>query len=302
MAVLHEAVSSRNSPVFFDLLRLIRAAFPFFLLLVLLVFAEARLDDDALEDVRWLHRPCHLNCTRWTLVGSGHVTEQEYESINNAQGCVAWFSEIVKGMKIDMFVARHGAFRPNWNGIIPRDVPQCPVLVDPVSIARANDALWAGGYLDPIFVYERAPSYNHPNPKVSPNARIFPGCTTCNDDRSACMHGKHKNGPSTGAALISYLQGVQTVQRIDTYGMTFDYQYGLDYHIDFVRPLVRQCCTKCVFHSVPTTRVKPEWSLDEHRSSMQAVQSANAARRDSLRNKLAALRQRPKPWIQHGRR
>ena len=261
----------------------------------------------SVSSIPWLQKPCHLNCKKWTIVGSGKITMEEYRTIDSADGCVAWFSKLRKymaGNKISLLVSRHAEEREGWSRI-PTNTPLCPILHHNSSIVRKNHRFWTGGYLDPIWIYEKylaLSTREYPDHVATPNTRLFPGCPFCNTAAgNPCAHGSGRNGPSTGAAFVSYLQSASAVERIDTYGMTFGLQekYGYDFHIDFLAPIVRQCCTKCVFHGA---QLKREELFKNVKTNVHAAHSAAVARRDSLRGKLAALRQRPKPWIQHGRR
>ncbi len=68
----------------------------------------------SVSSIPWLQKPCHLNCKKWTIVGSGKITMEEYRTIDSADGCVAWFSKLRKymaGNKISLLVSRHAEER-----------------------------------------------------------------------------------------------------------------------------------------------------------------------------------------------
>ncbi|XRB00935.1 hypothetical protein NFJ02_10g02850 [Pycnococcus provasolii] len=79
----------------------------------------------SVSSIPWLQKPCHLNCKKWTIVGSGKITMEEYRTIDSADGCVAWFSKLRKymaGNKISLLVSRHAEEREGWSRI-PTNTP-----------------------------------------------------------------------------------------------------------------------------------------------------------------------------------
>lgn len=50
--------------------------------------------------------------------------------------------------------------------------------------------------------------------------------------------------------MLSALNSLKEIDQLHVFGMNFA---GGFHHIDFVNPIVEQCCSKCVFHPTPTS-------------------------------------------------
>ena len=221
--------------------------------------------------------PCHLGCESWIVVGNGGVGKEQYEAIDRSSACVAYFGRLrsfQSGGRISLLVSRHGSRRPRWSEV-PSRTPVCPVVASLDTIPRGRDA-WPGGYLDPIHVYEK--DYADRG-ELEPSASLFQRCPVCAD--GSCMHSRAPNGPSTGAAFLSYLEDQATVRQIDVYGMTFQ-NHNAKFHVDWlVDRLVARCCPKCRIHAASSA---PPPSLFRTLSSFARVgvrpgQPASALRR-----------------------
>ena len=104
-------------------------------------------------------------------------------------------------------------------------------------------------FLLPILIYE--PSKGAEN-DLTTDARVFADCTQCE-----CRQNASAMGPSTGAAVIDALSGIQHVERIEVFGMNWASTVA---HIDFVdKTMVTRCCTKCVIHATPDDAYGDEW-------------------------------------------
>ena len=104
-----------------------------------------------------------------------------------------------------------------------------------------------------IEVYEADTSNND----VPSSLRLFSKCSSCHDE---CYHNASAWGPSTGSAVIDYLEYLTTVDRIDVFGMNWR---GNSKHIDFMDPtIVKRCCTKCVFHDTLDDTYGDEYGMN----------------------------------------
>lgn len=114
----------------------------------------------------------------------------------------------------------------------------------PITITNDNIKLFKktkNKLLKPILIYED--SYKK-NSELSGNTSLF----NLNEEKY-----QQKNtlyGPSSGAALISEIDKIDSIDKIYIFGMNFN--GGPQYHLDFKYPfLVKKHCQKCIFHPTP---------------------------------------------------
>lgn len=174
-------------------------------------------------------------CPRLAVVGNGPLHDNDYSHIASAQ-CIIRFNDVDNwkpGDSTDVRVVRHpSAIDADWI-----DAPIWHIAVFP---EQAPDV--PGEALTLIF----EPQYGNEN-VASANSRIFPRCGKCD----YCYENKTFAGPSSGATVISALQGWPHVKSIDVFGMNWHGDARM--HIDFADPqLVKHCCTKCRFHDTLT--------------------------------------------------
>ena len=176
-------------------------------------------------------------CSRLAVVGNGPLHEGDYARIVVAQ-CVVRFNDVDNwktGDSTDVRVVRHpSAIDADWI-----DAPIWHIAVFPQQAPDATDEVLT-------LVFE--PQYGKEN-VASETSRIFPRCDKCDH----CFENKTFAGPSSGAIVISALQGWPHVKSIDVFGMNWHGDPHM--HIDFADPqLVKHCCTKCRFHDTLTDR------------------------------------------------
>lgn len=175
---------------------------------------------------------------RVAVVGNGSIFHEDRAQIERAD-CVIRFNDMKSmrdGERCDVHVSRfaHGTFSGKWE---KRHVHAHSVLPVAVNDEWKDTHLLGENVLETLFVHE--PQFGVMN-RISPRVHLFEGC------RFARTHAETRAGPSTGGAVIDYLQRSPAVVRIDVYGMNWS---GSNWHVDFKHPdLVRQCCSKCVIH------------------------------------------------------
>ena len=171
------------------------------------------------------------------VVGNGVMSERDRSSVAQHDATVFRFNDLNMyrlGERFDVHVVRYPSARPPPR-YAPHDVARW--YVSPVRIAPHPD-----GRIVPIYESQ----YREANVLRADRARLFPDCADC----AFCWHNATYAGPSTGAAVLSELQGNASVRRVDLYGM--NWRGAPDMHVDFRDPtLVRRCCTKCVIHESP---------------------------------------------------
>ena len=182
------------------------------------------------------------NCT---VVGNAELTDAERSEIRwRAQGStVVRFNDLNHALKDDItnvhVVRLPSAWSPRFAVTAPKlYVTPCDRFLPDADVAR-------------IYVHEPQYSSCTRGPR-----RIFAtSCAACGD---RCNANSTYAGPSTGAALLSFLQNMESVATIHVYGMNWN--GSPDMHIDFAdATLVRDCCTKCVVHPTSSLSYGAEW-------------------------------------------
>jgi hypothetical protein len=166
----------------------------------------------------------------WAVVGNGPLHLSDRVKIAQAD-IVVRFNDANNrwsGERTDLHVVRH----PSW-----------------YTFSRINAPVWDVAPLDSLmpihaelklYVYEaQHDDYN----KLNSSARIFERCNCGN----SCLESKTWAGPSTGAAVVSELQSIPEITRLDVYG--FNGMGDENAHIDFAnKTIIKNCCTKCTLH------------------------------------------------------
>lgn len=99
-------------------------------------------------------------------------------------------------------------------------------------------------FADPVPIFNTSTAL-----KFTGKTMSFPKCKLATRSDSA------GSGPSTGGALLNYLESDNGVKTIDVYGMNWN---GGNHHVDFKNPrLVRECCTKCDIHETSSPKYLP---------------------------------------------
>ena len=100
--------------------------------------------------------------------------------------------------------------------------------------------------LNPILIYE---DENKKNSDISGKVSLF------NSNEEKYQQKNALYGPSTGAALISEIDTINSIDELHIFGMNFN--GGSNDHLDFKYPtLVKNHCKKCIFHKTPNERYR----------------------------------------------
>lgn len=114
----------------------------------------------------------------------------------------------------------------------------------PITITNDNIKLFKKNknkLLKPILIYEDS---NKKNSELPGNVSLF-NLKEENYQQKNALY-----GPSSGAALISEIDKIDSIDEIYIFGMNFN--GGPQYHLDFKYPfLVKKHCQKCIFHPTP---------------------------------------------------
>jgi hypothetical protein len=167
-----------------------------------------------------------------TVVGNAELSESDRDDISHLPNVVR-FNDcpyLRPGEQTKLHVIRDPS---SGSPRIDVDAPEWHVATSP-DFAPAIATLFTP-------VYE--PTYGDFN-MLNESARIFEGCPYCGDN---CLQRGTYGGPSTGGIVLSEMQSCGWVGRIHVFG--FNWNGDDRMHIDFADPdIVRNCCTKCVFH------------------------------------------------------
>lgn len=181
-----------------------------------------------------------------TVVGNGPLAAGDHERIN-ASECVFRFNDMknyAKGDALTVHVSRYdetGRF-PGIHKSDPTAVHLLPVavnqtLVDTYASNRPK-------VLPMLHVEERG-EHND-----TADTSVFNDCAACHNGSLRCRHDDAACGPSTGTLVIDRLQAMDSVRRVDVFGMNWN---GGAHHVDFAQPaMVETCCDKCDFHPTRT--------------------------------------------------
>ena len=166
----------------------------------------------------------------WAVVGNGPLHLSDRVKIAHAD-IVVRFNDANnrwRGERTDLHVVRH----PSWYTFSRINAPVWDV--SPLDSLMPKDAQFK------LYVYE---SQHEDDNKLNSSARIFQQCNCGN----SCLQRNTWAGPSTGAAVVSELQSIPEIKRIDVYG--FNGMGDENAHIDFAnKTIIKNCCTKCTLH------------------------------------------------------
>ena len=127
-------------------------------------------------------------------------------------------------------------------------------------VVRWNGASWWGIQNPPAYVTDA------PLVVIGRNARVLvPAQRGIHDTIDSFMDAYDGQcaapgdwGFSSGTVVLSYLQALSNVQRIDVFGMNFKFRTDVDTgHSRRERTCNHAHCTKCVFHDPPTDSYLP---------------------------------------------
>lgn len=195
-----------------------------------------------------------------TVVGNGPLSDEDRKQINES-GCVIRFNDMknfVEGDKGHLWALRDQTLRYaqkgkkgkigdclHYNFKKSTCYPTMPVL--PVVSAKTSLTNLAkmDNVTEPIFIHQKRLKQNN----IIEDAVLFEGCS------ESLRHSDARSGPSTGGAVIDFLQKLDVVEKINVYGMNWN---GGLHHIDFANPdVVKKCCTKCDIHDTSTETYFP---------------------------------------------
>ena len=172
------------------------------------------------------------------VVGNGPISEEDRSNINKAN-CVLRFNDLKnyrKGERFDVHATRH--MNGFWSGMhLFHHAPYVLPIAMTSSAVKKSKRLAGRKKLPTILVYE-----NNKKVELSPTSKIFKH-SACGDE---CRHSTADWGPSSGAAVIDMLENLETVKKIEVYGMNWN---GNKNHIDFKDPyIISKYCSKCKLH------------------------------------------------------
>ena len=125
---------------------------------------------------------------------------------------------------------------------LPADVLVLPVVVSSKRVELFRDRPHT--VLPPVLVHQRK------------SGSDIPGTTTlfeCSEKK--CQHLSSRNGPSTGAAVLSFLDTIEAIDSLEVFGMNFSGRRWS--HLDFRDPsIVSTYCKKCTIHATSTPRYR----------------------------------------------
>ena len=172
------------------------------------------------------------------VVGNGPISEEDRSNINKAN-CVLRFNDLKNyktGERFDVHVTRFS--NGYWSGMhLLHHAPYVLPIAMTSSDVKNSWVLYGRKKLPTILVYE-----NKKNVELPPTSKIFMR-STCGDE---CLQSSADWGPSSGAAVIDMLENLESVKKIEVYGMNWN---GNKNHIDFKVPnIVPKYCSKCKLH------------------------------------------------------
>lgn len=179
----------------------------------------------------------------WAVVGNGPLHLSDRVKIAQAD-IVVRFNDANnrwRGERTDLHVVRH----PSWYSFSRINAPVWDVA--PLDSLMPEDAKFK------LYVYE---SQHEKQNKLNSSTRIFEQCNCGN----SCLERKTWAGPSTGAAVVSELQSMPEITRLDVYG--FNGMGDESAHIDFAnKTIIKNCCTKCKLHKTASDSYGNEAAL-----------------------------------------
>ena len=179
----------------------------------------------------------------WAVVGNGPLHLSDRVKIAQAD-IVVRFNDANnrwRGERTDLHVVRH----PSWYSFSRINAPVWDVA--PLDSLMPEDAQFK------LYVYE---SQHEKQNKLNSSTRIFEQCNCGN----SCLERKTWAGPSTGAAVVSELQSMPEITRLDVYG--FNGMGDESAHIDFAnKTIIKNCCTKCKLHKTASDSYGNEAAL-----------------------------------------
>lgn len=179
----------------------------------------------------------------WAVVGNGPISEADRKAIDRADVVVRFndLNHLKSNERTDLHVIRH----PSWWSFKHVSAPKWDVGYAESELPRDAELV--------TYVYEAQHTTSN---TLLQTARVFPAC----DCRASCLQASTWAGPSTGAAILSELQGYAEVKKIDVYG--FNGMGDPRMHVDFAnRSMISGCCTKCHIHRTASTNYGNEGAI-----------------------------------------
>ena len=183
-----------------------------------------------------------------TVVGNGPLSPDDRQMIEQS-ACIFRFNDrknMLAGDRTDVHVVRDNTIHA-INRAQQDDVCILPIAARWSTLDKLND-LRNQDYklLEPLLIYE---SYHKKDKVIDDSAVIFPSC------KAKSFHAEQVHGPTSGAAVIDWLEQDPSVETIHVFGMNWNKR---DPHVDFVKKkLVETCCTKCEFHKTESPSYFP---------------------------------------------
>lgn len=172
------------------------------------------------------------------VVGNGPLNDEDRDKISTAS-CVLRFNDM-RNMR-ENESTDIVAMRNTFLHLLERDDRYKNIAVLPVIERDEHFIGMNHSTLLPIFVSET----QHDKRKFTDDF-LFPHCS------AKKQHTEAPWGPSTGAAVLNYLENMTSVEEIEVFGMNFN---GPKEHVDFKHnTLVKECCTKCNFNETKTKK------------------------------------------------
>lgn len=214
--------------------------------------AFKRLDKETRKKGRIMSRWCE-DASNVAVVGNGPLRDEDRSDIET-KSCVIRLndaknkresertdvavirSHVISKGKVDKYKARR------VYDLYDDDVLLVPFMESNLEL---HDDLGRHIFADPVPIHTTGKKKLH----FTGHIKLFPKCET------SPLSNTSSNGPSTGGALLHYLESDNGVDTIDVYGMNWT---GGNWHVDFKNPnLVRDCCTKCHIHQTPSNEYLP---------------------------------------------
>lgn len=181
------------------------------------------------------------------VVGNGPLSNEDRYNISKAD-CVIRFNDLKnfkRGERCDIHAIRYTLGRYPGINLSPKHAKILPVSPNNFSVFNSRDLCNVEG-LPPLLIYDpRANNDLHENVSIFENSN-------CGKE---CIQSSSSYGPSTGAVVIDMLEKLNSVNKINVYGMNWN---GTTKHIDFKNPtIVQKFCSKCNIHPTQNNKYKP---------------------------------------------
>lgn len=187
-----------------------------------------------------LHDICPQS-VKVTVIGNGALSQKAKNATKGAN-CVIRFNHMhgyYPGAPVHAVALREHTMKLSQHR---RSIPVIPVISNRSQLRPLNASSLAPIYITQNHVKEK-PEYKR--------LKLFSRCKRWKFHTNVIA----RNGPSTGAAVIDFLEKHPDVRAIDVWGFNWN---GTRRHVDFLYPrLVRDCCTKCTIHKMHTRDYSP---------------------------------------------